>query len=150
MQRAVTALISAPVIGETLFNALASRPSLRWFLEHQSYADAASVTPDIIDDYYAVTHQHGARYVPAHFVGGALNVNVAPDLPFITAPILIAWGERAPTISKVENAAEFTMLARDARLVTFPASGLLPHEEEAQAMADAIDAFLAVDAPLRS
>jgi pimeloyl-ACP methyl ester carboxylesterase len=149
-QRAVKTLIASPVIGEMFFNALASRPSLRWFLEHQSYADAASVTPEIIDDYYAITHQRGARYVPAHFVGGALNVNVAPDLPFITAPILIAWGERAPSISKVENAAEFVTMARDARLVTFATSGLLPHEEEPQALADAIETFLAVDAPLTS
>ena len=37
----------------------------------------------MIDHYYAVAHQPGARYVPAHFVGGMLNCNIARDLPCI-------------------------------------------------------------------
>lgn len=144
-QLAVTALLRAPVVGETLFNALASRPSLRWFLENQSYADKSSVTPEIVDHYYAVTHQPGARYVPAYFVGGGLNLNVARDLPFITAPVLIAWGERAPSVSKVENASEFLKLAQRGSLVTFPNAGLLPHEEQPEDMCAAIEAFLAAE-----
>jgi pimeloyl-ACP methyl ester carboxylesterase len=147
-QAAVTGLIRAPIVGETLFNALASRPSLRWFLEHQSYADAASVTPEVIDHYYAVTHQRGARYVPASFVGGGLNINVARDLPFIVAPVLIAWGERAPSVSGIENAAEFVKLAQRGRLVSFPQSGLLPHEEEPRSMYTAIESFLDAGAQL--
>jgi pimeloyl-ACP methyl ester carboxylesterase len=141
-QLMVTALIRTPIVGEMLFNALASRPSLRWFLEHQSYADKSSVTPEVIAHYYAVTHQAGARYVPASFVGGGLNIDVARDLPFITAPVLIAWGQRAPSISGVENAAEFVKLARNGQLLTFPQSGLLPHEEEPSALYAAIETFL--------
>jgi pimeloyl-ACP methyl ester carboxylesterase len=148
VQTAVTALIRSPIVGEMLFNALASRPSLRWFLENQSYADKSSVTPEIIDHYYAITHQPGARYVPAYFVGGGLNINVARDLPFITAPLLVAWGERAPTISKLDNAYEFMKLAQRGTLATFADSGLLPHEEEPQKMYAAIEAFLGADAPL--
>lgn len=149
-QAAVSALIRAPIVGEMFFNALASRPSLRWFLEHQSYADKSSVTPEIIDHYYAITHQPGARYVPAAFVGGGLNVNVARDLPFITAPVLVAWGERAPSVSKLPNAYEFLKLARHGTLVTFANSGLLPHEEEPQKMYEAIRTFLGAQAQLPS
>jgi pimeloyl-ACP methyl ester carboxylesterase len=141
-QGAITALIKSPIAGEGLFNALASRPSLRWFLEHQSYADPKSATPEVVEDYYAITHQPGARYVPAHFVGGGLNINVARDLPFIDAPILIAWGERAPSVSPVANASEFLALAPQAKLATFADSGLLPHEEEPEATYHAIEAFL--------
>jgi len=150
VQSALSALIRAPIAGEILFNALASRPSLRWFLEHQTYADRSSVTPEIIDHYYAVTHERGARYVPGRFVGGALNINVARDLPFITAPVLIAWGERAPSISKLALASEFLKLARYGSLVTFARSGLLPHEEEPRAMYAAIDAFVSAEARLPS
>jgi pimeloyl-ACP methyl ester carboxylesterase len=141
-QGAITALIKSPIAGEGLFNALASRPSLRWFLEHQSYADPKSATPEVVEDYYAITHQPGARYVPAHFVGGGLNINVARDLPFIDAPILIAWGERAPSVSPVANASEFLALAPQAKLATFADSGLLPHEEEPEATYHAIESFL--------
>jgi pimeloyl-ACP methyl ester carboxylesterase len=149
-QTAVAALLRSPFVGEMFFNALASRPSLRWFLEHQSYAEKASVTPEVVDHYYAVTHQGGARYVPAAFIGGALNVNVARDLPFVTAPILVAWGERAPSVSKLANAYEFLKLARHGSLVTFADSGLLPHEEEPQKMYDAIETFLSAAARLPS
>jgi len=142
-QRAVAATFRSPLVGEALFNLLASRPSLRWFLENQSYADKSSVTPEIIDHYYAITHLQGARYVPASFVGGLLNCDVARDLPFVEAPTLIAWGERAPSVSPLANAGEFLKLAQNAKLVTFADSGLLPHEEEPLKMQSAIEAFVA-------
>jgi pimeloyl-ACP methyl ester carboxylesterase len=140
-QRAVAGTVRSPLLGEAVFNALASRPSIKFFL-NQSYGDAASVTPEIIAHYYAVAHQPGARYAPAHFVGGLLNCNIAQDLPFIDAPLLIAWGERASRFSPLANAGELLKLAQHATLVTFPQSGLLPHEEEPGAMRDAIEGFL--------
>jgi pimeloyl-ACP methyl ester carboxylesterase len=140
-QRAIASSIRTPLLGEALFNGLASRPSIRFFLNF-SYADRASVTPEIVDHYYAVAHQPGARYVPAHFVGGLLNCNVARDLPFVDAPTLIAWGERASAFSPLANAGEFLKLAQHAKLVTFANSGQLPHEEEPAATRDAIAAFL--------
>jgi pimeloyl-ACP methyl ester carboxylesterase len=149
-QNALCALVRSPVLGEAFFNALASRPSLRWFLVNQSYYDKTSATPEIVDHYYAITHQPGARFVPAFFVGGGLNVNVARDLPFITSPVLIAWGEHPPTVNKFANAYEFMKLGRQASLVTFAASGLLPHEEEPQAMYTAIETFLGADQRLAS
>jgi pimeloyl-ACP methyl ester carboxylesterase len=141
-QRAVTELLRLPLAGEALFNALASRPSIRFFLG-QSYAEPASVTPEVVDHYYAVAHQPGARFVPAYFVGGGLNCEVARDLPFVDAPMLVAWGERASRFSPLANAGEYIKLAQDAKLVTFPSSGLLPHEEEPEAMRDAIENVLA-------
>lgn len=142
-QPAVTAMIRTPLMGEAFFNALASKPSIKWFLVNQSYADKTSATDEVVAHYYAVTHQPGSRYVPAYFVGGGLNCNVARDLPFVDSPVLIAWGERASSISPVANADEFVQLARDGHLVTFKNSGLLPHEEEPEAMCAAIEAFLA-------
>jgi pimeloyl-ACP methyl ester carboxylesterase len=141
-QGAITSLIRTPVAGEAFFNALASRASIRWFLGFQSYAEKSSITPEILDHYYAVSHQPGSRYVPAYFVGGGLNCNVARDLPFVTAPVMVAWGERAGKVSPLGNASEFLKLARNAKLVTFERSALLPHEEEPEAMADAIESFV--------
>jgi pimeloyl-ACP methyl ester carboxylesterase len=141
-QLALTGTVRTPVLGEALFNGLASRPSIRFFLAN-TYADAASATPEVIDHYYAVAHQPGARYVPAHFVGGSLNCNIARDLPFVDAPILVAWGERASSFSPLANAGEFLKLAQHAKLVTFANSGMLPHEEEPDAMCAAIESFLA-------
>ena len=143
VQSAVTAMIRSPLVGEAFFNALASKPSIKWFLANQSYADAASITPEVLDHYYAVTHQPGARFVPAYFVGGGLNCDVARDLPFVDSPVLVCWGEKAASISPVTKAHDFVKLARYATLATFANSGLLPQEEEPEALATAVESFLA-------
>ncbi len=140
-QRAIKALFRSPLAGESAFNGLASRPSLAWFLRNQSYADPASVTTEVVDHYYALTHQPGARFVPAHFVGGALNADVANDLPFVEAPVLVMWGEKASRTNALGRAHEYVRLAKDGKLVTFARSGLLPHEEEPEAFAEALASF---------
>ncbi len=144
---AITALFRSPVLGEAAFNALASRASIRSFLRKQVYGDPSRVTPEIVDHYYAVAHQPGARFVPAAFAGGALDCDVARDLPFLTIPLYVLWGERAPAINPRSNADEFLRLAHDAHLMTFAASGLLPHEEEPDAVDDTLAAFLSPVAP---
>ena len=141
-RRAVGSVFRSPFVGETVFNAVASRPSLRWFLAKEAYYDPASITPEILDHYYAVSHQDGARYVPARFIGGMLNANVARDLPFVEAPFLVLWGEASDKANPASNAAEFVRLARDGRSEIFPGSAWLPHEECAQEVAASIGAFL--------
>ncbi len=149
VRRFIGGVFRSPLLGETAFNALASKPSLRYFLATQAYADAASITPEVLDQYYATTHQPGARYVPANFVGGALNVNVARDLPFVEAPILVLWGAQANRTNPATNAAEFVRLARDGRSVVFPNSAWLPHEECPRDVAATIEAFTAGEPPER-
>jgi len=142
VQSALGTVIRTPIAGEAMFNALVSGPSLRLFLTRQAYGDAASVTAEVLAHYSAVTHQPGARYVPAAFLSGALTCNVARDLPFVEAPVLVVWGERAATVNPASNAREYVSLARSATLATFAHSALLPHEEEPAAVNAAIEAFL--------
>ena len=141
-QLALGAAFRAPLAGEAMWNALSSPFSLRSFLRREAYFDPASVTSDVIEHYTAMTHTPGARYVPAAFVGGELNCNVARDLPFVESPMLILWGEHASATNPLANAQEYVSLAKDARLQTFARSSLLPHEEEPEAVAAAIEAFL--------
>ncbi|HEY0613579.1 MAG TPA: alpha/beta fold hydrolase [Candidatus Elarobacter sp.] len=138
----VTALLRSPLFGEAAFNALATRTSIRRFLERHVYADPANCTEDVVDHYYAVTHQPGARYVPAAFVGGALDCDVARDLPFLDVPLQLLWGEHAGVLAPAENGDEFLRLASDARLVTFAHSGVLPHEEEPAAVGAVLAEFV--------
>jgi pimeloyl-ACP methyl ester carboxylesterase len=147
---AITALFRSPVLGEAAFNALASKASIRAFLSKQVYGDPSHVTREVVDHYYAVTHQPGARYAPAALVGGALDCDVARDLPFLTIPLDVLWGELASSVNPRANAEEFLRLTRDARLVTFARSGLLPHEEEPEAVDEALAAFLTPDGPVAS
>jgi pimeloyl-ACP methyl ester carboxylesterase len=137
----VTPLVRTPLVGEALYNALASRASIRWFLQRDAYGDPARATAEVVDHYYAVTHQPGARYVPAAFLGGRLDSDLARDLPFLTQPLLVLWGDKAPATNPRANADEIVRLAKDARLATFAESGSLPHEEEPEAVASAIESF---------
>jgi phosphomannomutase len=145
-QRSVGAVFRSPILGETAFNGLASKPSLAWFLRKQSYADPACVTPEVLDHYYAVTHLPGARFVPSYFVSGGLNLDVARDLPFLEAPLLVVWGEEAKFANPLEHATDFVRLAPDAQLATFPHATLLPHEEVAAAVGAAVERFLGATA----
>ena len=143
VQRIAGGMFRAPLAGETAFNGLASKSSLRRLLARHAYADPASVTQDVVDHFYAVAHQPGARYVPARAIGGALNADVARDLPFVDAPLLVVWGADASQPRSAQNGHEFLRLARDARLQTFDGTRLLPHDEAAGAVADGIESFAA-------
>ena len=62
------ALLRMPLIGESVYNALVSRAGLRRALRRKLADGAASggrVSDDVIDHYYAMAHQRGARFAPA-------------------------------------------------------------------------------------
>lgn len=141
-QIALTNLVLTPGVGQLLFDGLASRPSLKWFLTNQAYADPDSATPEVIEYYWIATHQPGSRFVPAHFVGGALNCPIREDLPRIAAPLLVLWGERADGPSPVSTANEYVRLAQHGELATFPTARLLPHEEEPTAFLKRFERFI--------
>ena len=92
------------------------------------YARPSSADEEVLAHYAAVTHQVGARWVVASYAGGLLNCNVARDLPFVDAPLLVLWGERAHANSPVTNAPEYARLAKRGELHVFAHSGALPHE----------------------
>ena len=136
-----TSTFRAPVFGESLYNLIASKRSIRWFLASEGYGDPSRVTPQVVDAYHAVMHQPGARWVPFAFVGGRLDCDVARDLPFVEAPVLIVWGKRAKT-NPARNAREYAELARNAEIELYANSALLPQEEEAEALASRIESFI--------
>lgn len=138
----LTPVMRAPLLGESMYNAIVSKRALRRYLRSIVYGEAAGVTADVVDAYYAVAHQPGARFVPAAFAGGRLDCDIVRDLPFVEAPLLVLWGKRART-NPAHNAPEYAALAKRAEVEYFMQSALLPHDEEAGAVAERIQAFLA-------
>jgi pimeloyl-ACP methyl ester carboxylesterase len=132
--------IDAPVVGTAMFNALVSRRSLRLFLR-QAYADESLVSEQLVDAYYDVAHQPGARHAPAAFVAGHLNVDVRHSLRRLVQPTLLAWGEHAE-IAPVDEARGFLALKSDLELAIFDPSGDLPHDERAAEFNETVLAFL--------
>jgi pimeloyl-ACP methyl ester carboxylesterase len=130
-----------PVVGTTVFNALVSRRSLRHYLE-RIYRDDSRVTNEMIDAYYTTSHQPGAQHAPAAFIGGSLNVDVAPAVRRLRQPLLLVWGEQASEVP-VEDAHRFRTLKRDVEIAIFDPSGDLPHDEQADGFNELVAQFAA-------
>jgi pimeloyl-ACP methyl ester carboxylesterase len=137
---AVYTLFKAPVLGEFLFNLLASRMSIRWFLQRQGYLDARLVTPEVVEANYAVAHQPNAHYAPGAFVAGALNRNIRAEFARLTKPILLTWGYQSSVVP-VQSATAFLQANPRAEIIGFDAAGL-PHDETATAFVQQVGDWL--------
>lgn len=124
-------ILRLPLLGSALFNGLVSRRGLRYFLSERTFADPARVTEKMIDDYYCISHQAGARHAPASFVAGDLNLSIRETYPGIVQPISIVWGREA-NITPVSDANLFIQSRHQTRLKVIDRCSLLPHVEQAE------------------
>ncbi|MGI9049628.1 MAG: alpha/beta fold hydrolase [Rubrobacteraceae bacterium] len=138
---AIQGLFLAPVIGDSLYNAIVSRAGIRYYLSRMSYHDPRFVTKSLIESYYGTSHQPGARYFPAAFVSGKLNLGVADYWPRVPHQSLICWGREAKT-TPVYEAEDFLQRNPRAEPRIFKDSALLPHDERAQTFNKEVREFL--------
>jgi pimeloyl-ACP methyl ester carboxylesterase len=144
--RLLRELLDSPVLGTALFNLLVTRTSLAAFLRRLAYAEAGRVTPELVSDYYEVSHQPGAKWAPEAFVSGYLNCAIADDFRSLPNPVHLVWG-RAATITPLAQARAFRSLRPDADLAVIDGASLLPHDEQPAAFIDAALRALAVGGP---
>ena len=138
---AIYGLFLAPVLGDTLYHAIASRRGIRYYLERMAYHDPRLVTEELVESYYRVAHQKGAKYLPAAFVSGKLNLGVAEYWPRVPHRTLICWGQEARTtpVSEVE---EFVRRNPRSEPRVFRDAALLPHDERAEVFNREVREFL--------
>jgi pimeloyl-ACP methyl ester carboxylesterase len=131
-------LLRSPVVGSALFDALVSKPSIRYFNADHAYGDPAAVSADWTDYQWRTAHQPNARYAVASFVAGHCNsaLDLGATLADVDAPITLLWGREAtlPPLSRGRDLAE----EADARLVVFDHAKLLPHVEYPDQFVDAV------------
>lgn len=137
----ILGLFLAPVLGNTLYHAIVSRWGLRYYLGNMAYHDEDLVTESLIEDYYRTGHQPGARYFPAAFVSGKLNLGLADLWPRVPQKTLICWGLEAKTAPAGE-AQRFVQNNPRSEPRIFKDSGLLPHDERAQTFNEEVTTFL--------
>ncbi len=142
----IYALFQAPVIGPSLYHALVSRAGIRYYLQRMAYHDPALVTEDLIDGYYKAGHGPGARYFPAAFVAGKLNLGVAEYFPRMPQRILVCWGRESKTVP-VREIEEFVNRNPRAEPLIFRNAALLPHDERAEDFNKEVSKFLEVTGP---
>lgn len=128
---AIYGLFLTPVLGDSVYHAIVSRRGIRYYLGSVAYHDPGSVTEDLVESYYRTSHQRGAKYFPAAFVSGKLNLGVADYWPRVPHRTLICWGLEARTtpVSEVE---EFVRRNPRSEPRLFRDAALLPHDERAE------------------
>lgn len=137
----VQGIFEVPVLGDALYHAIVSRPGLRYFLGGMSYHDRSFVTEDLIESYYKISHQPGAKHFPAAFVAGKLNLGVAGYWPRVPHRTMICWGQEAKATPVSEMQTFLTHNPRTAPRV-FRDAALLPHDERAGTFNEEVREFL--------
>ena len=138
---AVYGLFLSPVLGDTLYHAIVSRRGIRYYLEKMAYRDPAFVTDELVEAYYRAGHGRGAKYFPAAFVSGKLNLGVANLWPRVPQRTLVCWGQDAKTtpVAEVERFAGNNPRAEPR---VFRDAALLPHDERAETFNEEVRRFL--------
>ena len=122
-------LIRTPVFGEGLYNLLVSKPAIRYFLVDHAVSRPSAITEEWVEYDWAVAHRPGARFAPASFIGGFLDleIDLADAIVDAGVPTTIVWGRDAE-LPPVEDGRDLAR-ATDARLLVFEDADLLPHAE---------------------
>lgn len=128
-------------VGAGIFLALVTRPSVRFFLEQQTYGDPARVTPETFAGFYDAAQQPGAMHAPICFVAGLLNCNIAAEFASLQQPIQIVWGKRAQ-ITPFKNADPFIKRNPRARLEVFDDCGMIVQDERPDEFNALVKSFL--------
>lgn len=128
-------LVRLPLVGETAFNIVTSRPAIRYFNADHGYAHPDEVDEEWEAFEWRTAHQPNARFAPASFLAGYLNseMDLATVLGDLDVPTTICWGREAD-LSTVADGTELAEAA-ERELVVFDDAKLLPHVERADAFA---------------
>lgn len=83
-------LLRMPVLGQAIYDALTSRPSINYFL---AKSFTGEVDPGLATYGYITAHQPNARYAPAAFLSGKLFTEGAPSLLYskVVAPTQVLF-----------------------------------------------------------
>ena len=136
-------VLAAPVLGTTLYNAIASRVGIRNYMRSRLFANPATATDEMIDVYHTAAHQPGGDNALPSFLSGLLNICIVDDFPKIVDLPLLVWGRQAVE-SPLSQVADFVQSNPNAKLEVIEDAGVLPHVEQPEAFLAAVRPFLAM------
>lgn len=122
-------LLSAPLIRDVLYDSLASRGSMRRYLEARTYYNPRLVDAEMVRHYWTSSHQPGSRTAVLAFVSGLLNRAIADDLPRLRTSLGILWGAQNRFQSVIAEAEAFAQLAPHALSRVLDGAGGLSQDE---------------------
>ena len=129
--------VTAPV---RLMQYVLPRALLRMTLA-PAYANPSLMSDETVDRYWHLMRAPQVRTALIARMQQMVLQDPAPLLARINAPTLLLWGEQDAMIP-VANAQDYLRAMKNARLVTLPGVGHLPHEEAPAAGLPAVRSFL--------
>ncbi|MFC6717561.1 alpha/beta fold hydrolase [Natrialbaceae archaeon GCM10025810] len=140
----IRTLLRTPVVGTSLFNVLASKPSIRYFFDRDGYYDADRLDDDHVEYAWRSAHQPGARYAPASFISGTLDpgpdFDLRTELAALETPVTLVWGRDANLVPLREG--RDLADAADLELVVIDYATQLPHAEHPEKFVEYLSAEL--------
>lgn len=139
--KALEVIFRVPVLGQAMYNGIASKPSIRYFLEKRTYHDPTMVTDPMIKRQWRTSHVPGAQYAPAAFVSGKLYFDISESWPLLEQPVLIVWGREAQ-FTPASDAANFVAANPAVQVEEISNAGNLPHDEQPEYFANVVGNWL--------
>ncbi|GIW03051.1 alpha/beta fold hydrolase [Roseiflexus sp.] len=136
--------VLASPLGDLIFRALASRPSIAYFLRTQSYYDPSMVDDHLIEGFYRAAYQAGAKWAPICFLTGLLNCDVREAFAQLHQPILLVWGRHAD-LTPLRSADAFLARNPRARLAVVDKARLSVQDERPAEFMHLVKEFLAAN-----
>lgn len=141
LDTAARVMLRAPVLGTSLYYALATHDTIEQDLRERRYFDPTAVTPEMVDAVYQSAHQPGAGYPMAAAWTGKLDLPLRPAFSALEQPTLMVWGRHAAD-TPVREAADLQYRQPHARLVVMDRCAMLPHDERAGEFLSVVRDFL--------
>jgi pimeloyl-ACP methyl ester carboxylesterase len=141
MRSAVDGILSAPLVGQSLFRLLTARNAIRSHLRERAYTNPDLVTESMVDAQYAMAHQPNALLAPHAYLAGRLAVDVSHQLASLAKPVLVVAGSSAVP-SPRRWLAHYVRLSPRARVTIIASCGALPHEEQPEHFVEAIRTWI--------
>lgn len=137
--------LTLPLWGQGLFDLVASRSSIRYFLNRSFNLSAP---PDLVDYAYATAHQPGARHAPLYFLSTQLFTPQACERLYsgLTGLPVLAIADRDPYVT-FEQLPAFAASRSNWQYSTLAPHMGLPHWEHPEATFAALERFWQGTAP---
>lgn len=88
-------VLRTPILGQFIYNLLASRQAIRSRYDRQDYRNPGLITDELVEHTYISAHQQNARFPIASLLGNALTKEVREPLAHLQVPVVAIWGRAA-------------------------------------------------------
>ncbi len=89
-------IVNIPILDQVFYEgAVANSLGIRSFLERRQFARVDRIYPEIVEAYLQSASKPNAAASALYFVSGKLCFDLALDLPHLTVPTAMLWGEKA-------------------------------------------------------